>query len=335
MEQKLIKDLIKNKDLVNNKENIINGVLMPDIFKKYDYDSEVGVGLSTKQLGGESGQEKTLAFQQATTDSQRFDQNFADLPLEKQLERIRAARGIKEILNTIYPESKKTDIAHKAIKLKLTHETTVTAIDQAFLENIKTQAGKSQKSKETSDAYITNLKDVPLIMLLADCAPIALYDPENKAIGVVHASRKTIAGEIPVKTLNKMNELYGTKPEQLVIYIGPYADGDRYEIGPEIYEEFFSLKNENDSLMFSEKEIQSIFKKSGRSSQGGEHYYLDIGKAIKYLLIKSGVSEKNIETSEYRTMKDNNLFASERVEGKENRGTNILVAVLKTKQSNE
>ena len=37
------------------------------------------------------------------------------------------------------------------------------------------------------DALITNVKEVPLLILTADCVPVVMIDPVNRAIGVAHA----------------------------------------------------------------------------------------------------------------------------------------------------
>ena len=37
------------------------------------------------------------------------------------------------------------------------------------------------------DALITNVKEVPLLILTADCVPVVIIDPKNKAVGVAHA----------------------------------------------------------------------------------------------------------------------------------------------------
>ena len=46
-----------------------------------------------------------------------------------------------------------------------------------------------------TDGLVTNVPDVPLLVLVADCAAIFLYDPVGRAIGIAHGGwRGTVAG---------------------------------------------------------------------------------------------------------------------------------------------
>jgi polyphenol oxidase len=82
-----------------------------------------------------------------------------------------------------------------------------------------------------TDAMITNLPDVALTILVADCAPVVLYDPVLRAIGVAHSGRVgTIKGVIP-ETIKAMAATFGSAPDDLLIGIGPAIGAANYEIG--------------------------------------------------------------------------------------------------------
>lgn len=38
-----------------------------------------------------------------------------------------------------------------------------------------------------TDALITNVKNLPLMMFFADCVPVLFYDPKNKVVAISHA----------------------------------------------------------------------------------------------------------------------------------------------------
>ena len=44
-----------------------------------------------------------------------------------------------------------------------------------------------------SDALITNIPEIPLLMCYADCVPIFILDPVKKVIALIHSGRKGIA----------------------------------------------------------------------------------------------------------------------------------------------
>lgn len=81
-----------------------------------------------------------------------------------------------------------------------------------------------------SDYLITNLPNIGIGVLTADCAPIALIDPRNAAIAMIHAGWRGTVGKIVVNTLAHMNNLYGTRPRDVLAYIGPCAHTCCYRI---------------------------------------------------------------------------------------------------------
>lgn len=85
-----------------------------------------------------------------------------------------------------------------------------------------------------ADAVITHNPGVTLLMRFADCVPIYLYDPQNKAIGLAHAGWKGTIKHIASKTVKEMVRHYGTDPGRLLVGIGPSIGPDHYEIGPDV-----------------------------------------------------------------------------------------------------
>ena len=81
-----------------------------------------------------------------------------------------------------------------------------------------------------TDAMITNRPGVALAILVADCAPVVLYDPGRRVIGVAHSGRVgTIKGIVP-KTIAAMTAAFGSVPADLLIGIGPAIGAASYEI---------------------------------------------------------------------------------------------------------
>ena len=83
-----------------------------------------------------------------------------------------------------------------------------------------------------TDAMITAVPGVALAILVADCAPVVLFDPVHRAVGVAHSGRAgTLSGVVP-KTVGAMTAAFGTVPGDLLIGIGPAIGAASYEIGP-------------------------------------------------------------------------------------------------------
>ncbi len=82
-----------------------------------------------------------------------------------------------------------------------------------------------------TDAMITSLPGVALTILVADCAPVVLYDTARRAIGVAHSGRTgTVRGVLP-RTVEAMSATFGSAPRDLLVGIGPAIGAASYEMG--------------------------------------------------------------------------------------------------------
>jgi polyphenol oxidase len=87
------------------------------------------------------------------------------------------------------------------------------------------------------DALITDKRNVPLMVMSADCTGILLYDPKRNIIGAVHAGRKGALNAILPKTIQKMDNVFGSSYTDLRIILGPSIHGCCYEINENIAKE--------------------------------------------------------------------------------------------------
>lgn len=129
------------------------------------------------------------------------------------------------------------------------------------------------------DAIITNEKNVPLLILTADCVPVVLVDKVNKAVGLVHAGWRGTYGKICSETLQSMKENYNTNTEDVVAIIGPSIGKCCYEVSYDLVEKFSALLPNADEKIY---EIRD------------EKYYLDLWEINTQILKEFGVLKSNI-----------------------------------------
>jgi YfiH family protein len=111
------------------------------------------------------------------------------------------------------------------------HTATVAVVDGALAGRGHDGVADSAAAFPGTDAMITDLPDVALTILVADCAPVVLYDPVRRAAGVAHSGRVgTLKGVIP-QTIKAMAATFGSAPADLLIGIGPAIGAASYEIG--------------------------------------------------------------------------------------------------------
>lgn len=79
------------------------------------------------------------------------------------------------------------------------------------------------------DALVTTQVNLPLAVLVADCVPVLLHDPDGAAIAVVHAGRPGTKAGVVQATLGAL-ELLGVRPARLVARLGPSIGGCCYEV---------------------------------------------------------------------------------------------------------
>lgn len=146
------------------------------------------------------------------------------------------------------------------------------------------------------DAIITNLKDTPLMVMVADCIPILIYDPVKEVIAAVHAGRAGVFSKILPKTIQKFQDNYKSELKDLLIVLGPSIHQCCYEVGTDVKQE-----TTNNGYEYA------IETKDSR-------YYLGLEHIVSRQLEVIGIQENQIEYLPYCTSCNNDMFYSYRAE---------------------
>jgi hypothetical protein len=112
-----------------------------------------------------------------------------------------------------------------------THGARVAVIGASLAGRGHDGAADSKDALPDTDAMVTNLPGAALAVIVADCAPVVLFDPVRRAVGVAHCGRPgTVRGTLPA-TIDALGSSYGSRPGDLLVGIGPAIGRDSYEIG--------------------------------------------------------------------------------------------------------
>ena len=147
-----------------------------------------------------------------------------------------------------------------------------------------------------TDALITNVPNLPLMLCFADCVPVMFVDTENLAVGIAHGGRKGTMKKIAAKTFLAMTENFGTKAENCLIGIAPSIGSCCYEIGEEVLNTCAKVFPNNPEL---------IIERDGKN-------FLDLWKANKIQLMEVGLPEENIDVAGECTCCNSNWYFSYR-----------------------
>jgi len=177
------------------------------------------------------------------------------------------------------------------VVMRVQHETKVTRVEKSDL-------GKGVFDLDSAlkvDALITNEINIYLFLLTADCLPISLYNPKNKAIGLIHAGWKGLDLGIINNTVQTMGTEFGTKPNNLLAFIGP-------SIGPCCYENSPTFEPKNNPKW------QPFIK------QENDNFSLDLWSYAEKQLKDAGVLVENIENPKICTYHSDEYFSHRRAE---------------------
>jgi YfiH family protein len=154
----------------------------------------------------------------------------------------------------------------------------------------------------STDALITNQSKVCIAIKTADCVPVLLYDPVQKAIAAIHSGWRSTVLNIVGKTIGQLEAHYGCKPQNIIAAIGPCIGKNHYEVGPDVAIQF-------ETPDFLGKNILSYIQGSSGKAM------LDLRKAILLQLIQKGVDNERIDVSDECTFENSQLFYSARRDG--------------------
>ena len=80
-----------------------------------------------------------------------------------------------------------------------------------------------EKQIPVSDGLITKCFNVGILLPLADCLGIVIFDEEYQVIGLLHSGRQNIEQYGPKKFVKYFVKNYGSNPEKLKVYFSPHA----------------------------------------------------------------------------------------------------------------
>jgi polyphenol oxidase len=209
------------------------------------------------------------------------------------------------------------------ITLKQIHSDVIHAVDSVPAEIVQ------------GDAAITRTPGLLLAAQTADCIPILLVDPKNRAIAAIHSGWRGTLRRIAAKTLGRMQMVYGTRPADVIAAIGPGIGRCCYEVGVEVVKEFAAQFPQAADWFtgpyeqLSTGEEPNPFLWLSMSPPGHEPppptAQLDLIAANRAILIEAGLSPRNITVSDLCTScRTDILFSHRREAGRTGRQLAVI-----------
>ncbi len=93
-----------------------------------------------------------------------------------------------------------------------------------------THVGSSDRGRSIqTEALVTGEKGVILFLLTADCFPVSFYDPQKELVALAHMGWKPTDKELALKVIEEMKSVYGSRPEDIEVFIGPGIHKESYK----------------------------------------------------------------------------------------------------------
>lgn len=118
---------------------------------------------------------------------------------------------------------------------------------------------------EEADGIITDVPNLPIGILTADCVPVLYADTQHKVVGAVHAGWKGAFLKIHVKMIQKFNAM-GIPPHHIKAVIGPSIQQGSYEVDQAFYDRFVSQRSNNRDFFYP--------------SNQAHHYQFDVARFV-------------------------------------------------------
>jgi YfiH family protein len=162
-----------------------------------------------------------------------------------------------------------------------------------------------------ADALVTNLQNVAICVITADCSPILFFDAEKNVIAAAHAGWRGAKLGVIKNTVAEMKKL-GAKKISAVI--GPMIHQKSYEVSQEFLDEFLSEDLAN--------------KKFFVTSVKPEKWLFDLLSYVEEKLCAEGVEVENKKIDTYENEKTFFSFRRSTHRGEKDCGRNVAVVVI-------
>ena len=153
-------------------------------------------------------------------------------------------------------------------------------------------SGIESERRFEADAIVTDIPGKLLVIQVADCQSVLIYDPVQKVAANVHSGWRGSINNIIGSTLKVMENSFGCHTRDIVAGIGP-------SLGP-CCAEFVNYKNEIPELFWKYK---------------NDNNYFDFWSISRDQLCEAGVLPENVDLSQMCTKCDLERFFSYRGEG--------------------
>jgi polyphenol oxidase len=189
----------------------------------------------------------------------------------------------------------------------------------------------TQPATLAGDGLITATPGLLLTVRTADCYPVIIVDPKQRAVGAFHAGWRGTMARIVEKGVGEMRRHFGSRPEDMEAAVGPGIGSCCYKVGDEVRDKFHGRFAYADALFHETEEYDEVRQRYPllfltARAPGHSHelfpkaIHLDLAEANRRQLIDAGVAQANITViGECTSCKVDRYFSHRKEQGRTGR----------------
>jgi hypothetical protein len=154
-----------------------------------------------------------------------------------------------------------------------------------------------------ADAVTTTQKNLPCVVMTADCLPVFFCDKKGSRVAVAHAGWRGLCDGVLEATLKKFDD-----PSQVIVWMGPAIGATAFEVGGEV----------RDAFMHHHTAAEACFKPHASSHK----YLADIYALARLRLNSAGITA--IYGGDFCTVTEHDRFFSYRRDGQTGRMASVI-----------
>jgi YfiH family protein len=170
--------------------------------------------------------------------------------------------------------------------------------------------------RSEGDALVSNNPHIAVAVRAADCVPLLMADARSGAVAAVHAGWRGTAAGAAVAAVGALTREFGTKPDDLVVAIGPSIGPCCYEVGSELVDAFAAAGHPRhliDRWFLAPPSPHSRIRPVLRGVEG-PRLRLDVAGANRDQLVLAGVPDSHIHIAGLCTAMHLDVLTSYRAE---------------------
>ncbi len=168
-----------------------------------------------------------------------------------------------------------------------------TQVHGADVRVLTERLGESRTSVGRYDALVSATDEVAVGVLVADCVPVLLADPDARVVAAVHAGRRGLASGVLQAAVDRMVER-GADPARVRAAVGPAISGPRYEVPAALRDEV--------AAVVPETACETVWGTPG----------LDLPRGVAAVLRRAGVEQ--VHETGWCTDADDRFFSHRRAQ---------------------